>query len=81
MNEINRVRFGFRTVTFHGKGHLHDEPVMITVTAYDGSGTSNADRFSIKAIPGFESDDGGNHISFEAEGDVAQGDIRIGAQN
>jgi hypothetical protein len=80
VNEINRVRFGFRKVTFHGKGHLHDDPVLITVTAYDGSGTSKPDRFSIKAVPGVESD-GGLHIAFEAEGEVAHGDIRVGAQN
>jgi hypothetical protein len=53
---------------------------MITVTAYDGSGTSSPDRFSIKAVPGVEGD-GGHDIAFEAKGEVANGDIRIGAQN
>ena len=78
MNEISRVRFGFRKVTFHGRGHLHDDPVMVTVTAFDGSGTSRPDRFSIKAVPVAEDDGGGD--SFQADGEVANGDIRIGAQ-
>ncbi len=81
VKEINRVRFSFRKVTFHGRGYLHDDPVMITVTAFDGSGTSRPDRFSIKAVPGVESDGGGGRISFQAEGEVANGDIRVGAQN
>ncbi len=53
---------------------------MITVTAFDGSGTSRPDRFSIKAVPDVESDGGGDHISFQADGEVANGDIRVGAQ-
>ncbi len=78
VEEINRVRFSFRKVTFHGRGFLHDDPVMIKVTAFDGSGTSRPDRFSIKAVPVVEGDGGGD--SFQADGEVANGDIRIGDQ-
>ena len=50
------------------------------MTAFDGSGTSRPDRFSIRAV-GVESDGGDRRIIFEAEGEVANGDIRVGAQN
>ena len=48
-----------------------------------GSGQATPDRFSISASPDVQNDDDGGHgeIVFHAEGDVANGDISIGAQN
>ncbi len=74
VNEIVSVRFKSRTVMITARGHLHDDPVTVYVTAFDGSGSSRPDRFAIKTV-GAGGNAGGD---FHAEGEVVNGDIRVG---
>lgn len=72
MDEIERATFGRRTVRFTGRGALHDEQVSVTVFAFDGAGTPNPDRFSIKCT-----NDGGE-VVLQARGELFSGDISVG---
>ncbi len=73
VNEIVSVRFRGRTAMISARGHLHDDPVTVLVTVFDGNGTSRPDRFTIKTVGA----DGDGH--FQAAGEVVSGNIRVGA--
>ncbi len=72
MDKITRATIGRRTVRFSGQGALHDDPVTITVFAFDGEGTAKPDRFSIKCV------NGQHKVVFKARGELFNGDIRVG---
>lgn len=74
VHEIVSVRFKNRTVEITARGHLHDEPVTVFVTAFDGSGTTRPDRFAIKTVGA----DGDHPGDFQAEGEVVNGNIQVG---
>ena len=73
VKEITKASFGASKVKFSARGKLHDEPVKVKVSAFDGAGTSKADRFVIEAFG-----ESGEEI-FHAHGELFQGDIVIGA--
>ena len=75
VTEIVSVRFSGRTAMITARGHLHDDPVTVLVTAFDGNGTSRPDRFTIKTV-GADGDGDGH---FQAAGEVVSGNIRVGA--
>lgn len=77
VNEIVSVRFSGRTVMITARGHLHDDPVTVIVTAFDGNGTSRPDRFAIKTVGA----DGEGDGHFQAAGVVVNGNIRVGAMD
>jgi hypothetical protein len=72
LEKITRAAFGRRTVRFSGQGALHDDPVTVTVFAFDGEGTAKPDRFSIKCV------NGQGKVVFKARGELFNGDIRVG---
>lgn len=73
MDNIERAVFSRRLVKLTGTGTLHETPVSISVTAFDGDGTPNPDRFSIKCI------NSNRDVVFDAKGDLAIGNIVVGA--
>ena len=70
--KIDRARFGPGWVTFAARGALHDEPVRVTGTAWDGAAADKADRFSLKCT------NGKGKVVLEADGELFRGDIVIG---
>ena len=72
LSNIEKSSFGRHRVKFSGQGALHNDPVSVTVTAYDNASSRKADRFVIKCV--------GNHgkVIFEADGEVFLGDLTVG---
>ena len=69
---IEKTSFGRHRVKFSGQGALHNDPVSVTVTAYDNAMSRKADRFAIKCV------DGKGEVVFEADGEVFLGDLQVG---
>ena len=72
LDKIDRATFAHHKVKFWGDGMLHDEPVSIKVTAFDGEDADEPDTFSIKCK------NGEGNVIFEADGELFSGDISIG---
>ena len=72
VDKIDRARFGSGWVRFTARGALHDEPVRVTGTAWDGAAAGTADRLSLECV------DGKGRVVLHAEGDLFRGDIAIG---
>jgi hypothetical protein len=72
LDQITRATFGRRTIRLSGQGKLHDDPVTVTVFAFDGEGTAKPDRFSIKCV------NGQGQVVLKARGELFNGDIRVG---
>lgn len=72
MDKISRATFGKHRVKFSGQGKLHDDPVTVSVSAFDGEGTAKPDRFSIKCT------NGDGKVVFEARGELFSGDVSVG---
>ncbi len=72
LDQIARATFGRHTIRFSGPGKLHDDPVTVTVFAFDGEGTAKPDRFSIKCV------NGQGKVVLKARGELFTGDIRVG---
>jgi len=73
-SNITKATFGRRTAEFSGTGALHDTPVSIKVTIFDGNGTDRPDRFSILCT------DKQGRVVLHAEGDVFVGSLVVGAE-
>lgn len=67
---FERVRFSGRTISAEGYGMYLNEPAWIQIRAWDGAGTPQPDRFSIRAV----CEDG--HV-FEMNFSLNVGDIAI----
>lgn len=74
VSKITEVTFGRRTAEFSGTGALHDTPVSMKVSIFDGDGTDRPDRFSITCT------DKQGHVVLHAEGDVFVGGLVVGAE-
>lgn len=73
LNEIDEVQFrGRQWVRLSGNGHLQEDPVFISASAFDGEATGEDDRFSIKCT----NDKG--ELVFSASGELFIGNIQIG---
>ncbi|MFQ5430742.1 MAG: hypothetical protein ACE5E1_10570 [Phycisphaerae bacterium] len=72
MDNIRNARFGVRSVQFSGRGTLHDQPVTVSVTAFDGAGTKDPDSFGIKCK------NAEGKIVLEARGELTSGDVVVG---
>ena len=72
MDKIESATVEARSVTLSGAGRLHDDPVSVIVTAFDGKGTRKPDTFAITCT------NSEGRVVFEARGDVFIGDIRVG---
>ncbi len=72
LDKIDRATFAHHKVKFWGDGMLHDEPVSVKVTAFDGEATDKPDTFSIKCK------NGEGNLIFKADGELFSGDISIG---
>ncbi|MHC5115071.1 MAG: hypothetical protein ACYTGP_11670 [Planctomycetota bacterium] len=70
MGNVQSAKFKGRSVKFSGSGRLHDDPVTVTVRAWD-RGKGKADRFAIECV------DTSGRIVFEADGHLFRGDIRV----
>ena len=76
LGSIQTVKFDAASVEFSGPGHLHDDPVTITVRAYDrktGDEEGASDRFVIECV------DAGGRTVFDADGKLFRGDIAVRA--
>ena len=63
-----------RIVTFSGSGTLHNDPVRVTVKAYDNEGSKKEDRFVIKCA------DEKGRVVFSADGYLFRGNIQVGGE-
>ena len=72
MERVNDAVFAERSVEFSGEGMLHDDPVFVIVSAFDGKGTETPDRFAIECT------DSNGKVVFKAQGDLFIGDIVVG---
>lgn len=72
LNTIDDVHFNGQWVRFSGNGHLQNDPVLVNATAFDGSSTSEDDRFGIKCT----NDKG--ELVFSASGKLLLGNVQIG---
>jgi hypothetical protein len=70
LGRIDKATFLPRSVRFSGPGGLHDDPVHVTVRAYD-RGKKRPDRFVIRCK------DTKNNVVFEADGELLRGDIVV----
>lgn len=75
MDDIEQAEFTQRSIKFSGKGKLHEAPVTVSVSASDGAGTVQPDRFSIICT------DAKGTVVLEAEGELSTGDIRVGEED
>ena len=76
LDVIERVRLAGNRVTMLAKGHLHDVPVKIRMTAIDGYGP-NPDTFEIETR-GHLNGDGDIDPNFHAAGSLTRGSITVG---
>ena len=74
-DDIDRAEFTQQSVKFSGKGKLHETAVTISVSASDGAGKTEPDRFAITCT------DSKGDVVFEAEGELSSGDIRVGEED
>ncbi len=72
LNKIDEVEFRGQGVRLSGKGHLQNDPVFISASAFDGQSTGEDDRFGIKCT----NDKG--ELVFSASGALFSGDVQIG---
>ena len=72
LNKIDEVQFRGQWVRLSGNGHLHNDPVFISASAFDGAATGEDDRFGIKCT----NDKG--ELVFSASGELFIGDVQIG---
>ncbi len=77
IEEFHSMHLEGRKVKIIAHGTLHDDEVTVHITAYDGEGTTRADRFGIRTMPHEHGDDD-HGLEFEAEGELWSGDIQIG---
>jgi hypothetical protein len=71
LDAIETLDISGRTVTLKAKANIHDEPVILHVSATDADG-SKADTFGLRALES-------GKVVFEAEGELFIGDIQVGA--
>lgn len=74
LTNFEKFTFKKNFVRFSGSGTLHDEPITISVIAYDNEGSKKDDRFVIKCM-----DDKGR-VVFHADGFLFRGNIQIGGE-
>lgn len=72
LSNIQEVTFKDKLVKFSGSGTLHDDPINVSVIAYDNSGSKKPDRFVIKCR------DNNGKITFKADGELFRGNIQVG---
>ena len=72
LNKIDDVQFRGQWVRLSGNGHLQNDPVFISASAFDGAATGEDDRFGIKCT----NDKG--ELVFSASGELFIGDVQIG---
>ena len=72
LDKIDEIQFRGHGVWFSGNGHLQNDPVLISVSAFDGQATGEDDRFGIKCT----NDKG--ELVFSASGELFAGNIQIG---
>lgn len=72
MESIEGAAFELRSVSFSGSGRLHDDPVTVTVSVFDGKGARKPDTFAIECT------NSRGKVVFKARGEVFIGDVRIG---
>ena len=72
LNKIDEVEFRGQWVRLSGNGHLQNDPVFISASAFDGQSTGEDDRFGIKCT----NDKG--ELVFTASGKLLLGNIKIG---
>ena len=72
LDKIDEVEFRGSWVRLSGNGHLHNDPVFIRATAFDGAATGADDRFGIKCT----NDKG--ELVFSASGALFAGNVQIG---
>lgn len=72
LNEIDEVRFRGQWVRLSGNGHLQDDPVFVSASAFDGEATGEDDRFGIECT----NDKG--EVVFSAKGGLFIGNVQIG---
>lgn len=74
VSKITAVTFDGATSEFSGTGALHDTPVSVKVSIFDGKGSDRPDRFSITCT------DRQGQVILRAKGNVFVGDLVIGAE-
>ncbi len=72
VGHIDSAEFSRRQVKITAKGKLHDQTVTVSVTAFDGAGTDEHDRFAIKCA------NGQGETVFSASGELFAGDVVVG---
>lgn len=72
LKKIDRVQFRQQWVQLSGNGHLHDDPVFIIASAFDGQATGEDDRFGIKCT------NEKGELVFSAKGELFIGNVEIG---
>ena len=72
LNNIDEIQFRGHGVWFSGNGHLQNDPVLISVSAFDGQATGAHDRSGIKCT----NDKG--ELVFSASGELFAGNVQIG---
>ncbi len=74
LTQFEKYSLKNRIVKFSGPGTLHNDPVYVSVVAYDNEGSKKADRFVIKAT------DKKGKIVFKADGYLFRGNIQVGGE-
>lgn len=72
MDDIEIATFERRSVSFSGSGRLHDDPVSVTVSVFDGKGARAPDTFAIECT------NSQGKVVFEAQGEVFIGKVHVG---
>ena len=72
VKQIEEVEFSKRLAKFTAKGKLQNDPVKVSVSAYDGDMSDEPDRFTIKCV------NGKGEVVFAASGELFIGDISVG---
>lgn len=74
LSNFEKSTFKDKSVKFSGSGTLHDDPVRVSVKAYDNEGSKKADRFVIKCT------DEKGRVVFSADGYLFRGNIQVGGE-
>ncbi len=72
LNKIDDVQFRGQWVRLTGNGHLQEDPVFISASAFDGEATGEDDRFGIKCT------NEKGELVFSASGKLFIGNVQIG---
>lgn len=73
--KIEHATISGRTLKIRTHGRLHDEDVLVEAAAYDGDDEGERDTLAVKCT------NAAGKVVFEADGEVASGDVLVGVED